>query len=51
LVAETNAPVRPDDAKGIKGWFFNRYQKVDAVTGNHRLFATGLWNPVGMGSR
>ena len=22
LVAETNAPSRPDDAKGIKGWFF-----------------------------
>jgi glucose/arabinose dehydrogenase len=21
LVAETNAPPRPDDAKGIKGWF------------------------------
>jgi glucose/arabinose dehydrogenase len=27
LVAETNAPPRPDDAKGIKGWFFKRYQK------------------------
>ncbi|MEP7347299.1 MAG: sorbosone dehydrogenase family protein, partial [Gemmatimonadaceae bacterium] len=27
LVAETNAPVRPEDAKGIKGWFFKRYQK------------------------
>jgi glucose/arabinose dehydrogenase len=27
LVAETNAPERPDDAKGIKGWFFKRYQK------------------------
>jgi hypothetical protein len=27
LVAETNAPKRPDDAKGIKGWFFKRYQK------------------------
>jgi glucose/arabinose dehydrogenase len=22
LVAETNAPKRPDDGKGIKGWFF-----------------------------
>src|SRR4051812_21865674 len=22
LVAETNAPKRPDDNKGIKGWFF-----------------------------
>ena len=27
LVAETNAPERPDDGKGIKGWFFKRYQK------------------------
>lgn len=27
LVAETNAPVRPKDARGIKGWFFKRYQK------------------------
>jgi glucose/arabinose dehydrogenase len=27
LVAETNAPPRPDDAKGIKGWFFKRFQK------------------------
>ncbi|MEJ7758542.1 MAG: sorbosone dehydrogenase family protein [Gemmatimonadaceae bacterium] len=27
LVAETNAPRRPDDAKGIKGWFFKYFQK------------------------
>jgi glucose/arabinose dehydrogenase len=27
LVAETNAPPRPKYAKGIKGWFFKRYQK------------------------
>jgi glucose/arabinose dehydrogenase len=27
LVAETNAPPRPKDNKGIKGWFFKRYQK------------------------
>jgi glucose/arabinose dehydrogenase len=27
LVADTNAPVRPDDNKGLKGWFFKRYQK------------------------
>jgi glucose/arabinose dehydrogenase len=27
LVAETNAPVRPQDAKGIKGWFFKHFQK------------------------
>ena len=26
LVAETNAPARPDDNKGLKGWFFKRYQ-------------------------
>src|SRR5687768_12443802 len=27
LVAETNAPPRPDDNKGIKGWFFKRFKK------------------------
>jgi glucose/arabinose dehydrogenase len=27
LVAETNAPPRPDDNKGIKGYFFKRFQK------------------------
>jgi glucose/arabinose dehydrogenase len=27
LVAETNAPPRPDASKGIKGWFFTRFQK------------------------
>lgn len=27
LVAETNAPERPDDAPGIKGWFFKHFQK------------------------
>ena len=27
LVAETNAPPRPEDGKGIKGWFIKRYQK------------------------
>ena len=27
LVAETNVPPRPEDGKGIKGWFFKRYQK------------------------
>ncbi len=27
LVAETNAPERPEDAKGIKGWFFKHFQK------------------------
>src|SRR5512143_4322068 len=27
LVAETNAPVRPEDGKGVKGWFFKFFQK------------------------
>jgi glucose/arabinose dehydrogenase len=27
LVSETNAPPRPDDNKGLKGWFFKRFQK------------------------
>ena len=27
LVAETNAPPRPGDAKGLKGWFFKKFQK------------------------
>ncbi len=27
LVAETNAPPRPEDNKGLKGWFFKRFQK------------------------
>ena len=27
LVAETNAPDRPEDAKGIKGFFFKKFQK------------------------
>jgi glucose/arabinose dehydrogenase len=27
LVAETNAPVRPQDNRGIKGWFFKHFQK------------------------
>ena len=27
LVAETNAPKRPLDNQGIRGWFFKRYQK------------------------
>ena len=27
LVAETNAPKRPDDGKGIKGYFFKLFQK------------------------
>jgi glucose/arabinose dehydrogenase len=27
LVAETNAPVRPDDGKGIKAWFMRQFMK------------------------
>ncbi|HEU4747408.1 MAG TPA: sorbosone dehydrogenase family protein [Gemmatimonadaceae bacterium] len=27
LVAETNAPKRPDANKGIRGWFFKKFQK------------------------
>lgn len=27
LVAETNAPVRPDDGKGIKAWFVKRFMR------------------------
>jgi glucose/arabinose dehydrogenase len=27
LVAETNGPERPDDNKGLKGWFFKKFQK------------------------
>jgi glucose/arabinose dehydrogenase len=27
LVAETNAPPRPEDGRGIKGWLFKRFQK------------------------
>jgi glucose/arabinose dehydrogenase len=28
LVAETNAPPKPDDAKGIKGWIMKRVMKI-----------------------
>ena len=27
LVAETNAPPRPEEGKGIRGWFFKRFSK------------------------
>jgi glucose/arabinose dehydrogenase len=27
LVAETNGPPRPDDNRGIRGWFFKKFQK------------------------
>jgi glucose/arabinose dehydrogenase len=44
LVAETNVPPRPEDGKGIKGWFW----EIDISTGAHRVFASGLRNPVGL---
>ena len=39
LVAETNAPPRPDDYKGLKGWFFKRFQKKagGAAPGANRI--------------
>ena len=43
LVTETNAPPRPEDGKGIKGWFFKRFQKkagrwkVLLITSDHCL--------------
>jgi hypothetical protein len=39
LVAETNGPPRPEDAKGIKGWFFRRAQKKagGAVSSANRI--------------
>jgi glucose/arabinose dehydrogenase len=67
LVAETNAPVRPDDNKGIKGWFFKKEQKKaggavpsanritllrdadgDGVAEMKTALLTGLNSPFGM---
>ena len=52
LVAETNAPPRPDDGQGIKGWVAETGRAaiwvVDIATGAHRLFASGLRNPNGL---
>jgi glucose/arabinose dehydrogenase len=67
LVAETNAPPRPQDARGLKGWFFKRYQKKaggavpsadritllrdadgDGVAETRTPFLTGLHSPFGM---
>jgi glucose/arabinose dehydrogenase len=67
LVAETNAPVRPDDNKGIKGYFFKRFQKKaggavpsadritllrdtdgDGVADMRSNFLSGLHSPFGM---
>lgn len=67
LVAETNAPARPKDSTGIRGWFFNRYQKKaggaapsanritllrdadgDGVADTRTVFLSGLNAPFGM---
>lgn len=67
LVAETNAPPRPDDARGVKGWFFRHFQKKagagvpsanritllrdadgDGVAELRSPFLTGLHSPFGM---
>ena len=33
LVAETNAPPKPEDAKGVRGWFFKRSMKKAGSAG------------------
>jgi glucose/arabinose dehydrogenase len=67
LVAETNAPPRPEDGRGLKGWFFKRYQAKaggavpsanritllrdgdgDGVAETRSPFLTGLHSPFGM---
>src|SRR6185369_16295557 len=51
LVAETNAPPQPEDAKGIKGWFYGLFQKRAgaAVPSADRItFLQGLNSPFGM---
>jgi glucose/arabinose dehydrogenase len=67
LVAETNAPPKPDDNRGIKGWFFKRFQKKaggavpsanritllrdadgDGVAETRTVFLSGLNAPFGM---
>ena len=67
LVAETNAPKRPEDGKGIKGWFFKYFQSKaggavptpnriillrdadgDGVAETRTVFLSGLNSPFGM---
>ncbi|HST08214.1 MAG TPA: PQQ-dependent sugar dehydrogenase, partial [Gemmatimonadaceae bacterium] len=67
LVAETNAPKRPDDGKGIKGFFFRLFQRKgggavpspnriillrdsdgDGVADTQSTFLSGLYSPFGM---
>ena len=40
LVAETNAPPRPQDGGGIKGWFVKRFTKK----GGGAVPSAGSWN-------
>jgi glucose/arabinose dehydrogenase len=67
LVAETNAPKRPDDGKGIKGFFFRKFQAKaggavpsanritllrdtdgDGVAETRSVFLSKLYSPFGM---
>lgn len=67
LVAETNAPKRPDDNKGIKGFFFRFFQAKsgsgvpspnrivllrdtdgDGIVDTRSVFLSGLYSPFGM---
>jgi hypothetical protein len=67
LVAETSVPPKPDDNKGIKGWFFKRFQKKagaavasanritllrdadgDGIAETRTVFLAGLKSPLGM---
>jgi glucose/arabinose dehydrogenase len=67
LVAETNAPKRPDDNKGLKGWFFKKFQAKagggvpsadritllrdadgDGVAETRSVLLAGLTSPFGM---
>jgi glucose/arabinose dehydrogenase len=67
LVAETNGPKRPDDGKGIKGFFFRYFQarsgsgvpspdriillrdtNGDGVADTRSVFLSGLYAPFGM---
>ena len=67
LVAETNAPKRPDDNKGIKGFFFKFFQSKaggavpsanrivllrdsdgDGIADTRSVFLSGLHSPFGM---
>ncbi|MFL5638635.1 MAG: PQQ-dependent sugar dehydrogenase, partial [Gemmatimonadaceae bacterium] len=67
LVAETNAPKRPDDGRGIKGFFFKFFQSRagggvpsanrivllrdtngDGIADTRSIFLSGLTSPFGM---